>query len=88
MNLTDFINKSYVVAFVRLVNNGEIQECFFCCKELPETGKAQDIFNVLSSYLVTKCPCWEKYVGICIDDVPSMVGPIRGFTSLVAKRKS
>jgi hypothetical protein len=24
---------------------------FCCCKELPETNKGQDIFNILSSYL-------------------------------------
>jgi hypothetical protein len=51
---TDFTNKSYVVAFVRFVNDGEIQENFFCCKELPEMRKGQDIFNTLSSYLEIK----------------------------------
>jgi hypothetical protein len=51
---TDFTNRSYVVVFVRLANDGEIQENFFCCKELPQTSKGQDIFNVLFSYLETK----------------------------------
>jgi hypothetical protein len=32
---TDFTNKSYVVAFVRFVNDCEIKENFVCCKELP-----------------------------------------------------
>jgi hypothetical protein len=36
---TDFTNESYVVAFSRFVNYGEIQETFFCCKELPQTSK-------------------------------------------------
>jgi hypothetical protein len=44
---TDFTNKCYAVSFVRFVNYGKIEETFFCCKELPETGKGQDIFNVL-----------------------------------------
>jgi hypothetical protein len=44
---TDFTNKSYIVAFVRFANGGEIQENFFCCKEQPETSKGQDILNVL-----------------------------------------
>jgi hypothetical protein len=35
--------KSYVVAFVRFVNDSEIQETIFCCKELPEASKGQDI---------------------------------------------
>jgi hypothetical protein len=39
---TDSINKTHIVAFVRFVNGGEIQENFFCCKEQPETSKGQD----------------------------------------------
>jgi hypothetical protein len=44
---TDFTNTNYVVTFVRFVNDGEIQENFICWNKLPETSKAQDIFNVL-----------------------------------------
>jgi hypothetical protein len=51
---TDFTNKIYIAAFVRFVNGGKIQENFLCNKELPETSKGQDIFNVLYSYLKTK----------------------------------
>jgi hypothetical protein len=36
---TDFTNTSYVVAFVRFVNDGEIQENHYCCKELPQRNK-------------------------------------------------
>jgi hypothetical protein len=36
---TDSSNESYVVAVIRFVNDGEIQENFFCYKELPETSK-------------------------------------------------
>jgi hypothetical protein len=75
---TDFTNKSYVLAFLRFVNDGEIQENCFCCK-------GSDIFNVLSSYLETKGLSWENCVGICTDGAPSMVGFIRGFTSRVKK---
>jgi hypothetical protein len=76
-----------VVAFVRLVNNGEIQENFFRCKELPETCKGEDTFNVLSSYVKTKGLSWKNCVGICTDGAQSMVGSIRGFTSLVKEEK-
>jgi hypothetical protein len=50
---TDFTDKSYVVAFVRFVTNGEIQENFFFYKELPEASEEEDTFNASSSYLET-----------------------------------
>jgi hypothetical protein len=85
---TDFTNKYHAVTFVRFVNDGKIQENFFCCKELPETSKGQDIFNVLSSYLETKGLSCRNCVGICTDGAPSMVGFMRGFASLIKKIKS
>jgi hypothetical protein len=51
---TDFTNKSYVIVFVRLVNDGEIKENFFCYKDMPETSKEQYIFNLVASYPETK----------------------------------
>jgi hypothetical protein len=74
--------KVLLLAFLRFVNDGEIQENFFCYKELPETSKAQGIFN---SILETEGLLWENCVGICTDDAPSTVASIRGFTSLVKK---
>ncbi|XP_072909831.1 zinc finger BED domain-containing protein 5-like isoform X6 [Hemitrygon akajei] len=82
---TDFTNKCHVVAFVRFVNDGEIEENFFCCKELPEPSKGQDVFNVLSSYLETKGLSWRNCVGICTDGVLSVVGSMKSFVSLVKK---
>jgi hypothetical protein len=52
---------------------------------MPETSKGQDIFNILSSCLETKDLSWERCVGICTDDAPSVVGSISGFASLAKK---
>jgi hypothetical protein len=43
---TDSTKKKFVLAFVRFVNDGEIKEKFVCCKQLSETSKGQDKFNV------------------------------------------
>jgi hypothetical protein len=80
-----FSNKCHGVTFVRFVNHGEIQENFFCFKQLPETSKGQYICNVLTSYLGTKGLSWGKCVGICTDDTSSVVGSIRLFACLVKK---
>jgi hypothetical protein len=84
---SDVTNKSCVVAFVKFVKDGEIQGNFFCCKELSETSKGQEVFNVLSSYLETKGLSLENCAGICTDGAPSIVGSIRSFASLVKKKK-
>jgi hypothetical protein len=68
---------------VSFVNDGEIQENSFCCKELPQKNKQQDIFNVLSPYMETKGLSWENCVGNCSDGAPAMFGSIRGFASLI-----
>jgi hypothetical protein len=51
---TDFNNKSYVVVFVKFINDGEIQENVFCRKKLRETSTGRYIFSVFYSYLKTK----------------------------------
>lgn len=44
---TDLTNKCHVLAFVRFVNEGEIQKKnFLCCKELPETNKGIDAYYI------------------------------------------
>jgi hypothetical protein len=79
--------QSSVVAFITFVNDGEIHENFLCCKELPETSKGQDIFNVLSSYMETKGLSWKNCVGICTDGGISVVGSIISYASLAKKKK-
>lgn len=85
---TDLTNKCHAAAFVRFINEGKIQENFFCCKELPKTSKRTDMFNFLSSYLETRGLSWKNCVGICTDGASSMVGSIKCFVSLVKQENS
>ena len=84
---TDISGKAQLLAFIRFVDDGEIIEQFFCCKELPETTKGQDIFETLNSYLESWNLSWDTCVGVCTDGAPSMTGSLKGFISLV-KRKN
>jgi hypothetical protein len=58
----------------------------FFCKELPETAKGQDIFNILSSYLESCGLSRKKSVGICTDGAPSMMGSIKCSVTLVKEK--
>ena len=85
----DFINKCHATAFIRFVNDGEIQERFYCCHKLPKTNRGQDIFNVLFSYLEkNKHVSWRNYIGFCPDSAQSMVSSMRGFLSLNVEKEN
>jgi hypothetical protein len=83
---TDVTNVTQQLAFVRFENEGEIVENLFCCKELPETAKGQDIFNILSSYLESCGLSWNHCVGICTDGASSMTGWVKGFVTFVKEK--
>ena len=73
---TDITSKAQLLAMARFENKSRITENFFCCKELTETTKGQDIFKILSSYLETLGLSWSGCVGICTDGAPSMISSI------------
>jgi hypothetical protein len=55
---TNFTKKSYVAAFVRFLN-GEIQENFSRCKNLPEISERYKVYLMFfSSYLETEGLSW------------------------------
>jgi hypothetical protein len=49
-------DKWYVVSLVRFINGGEIQENFYCCKELPERSKQNPVLGELYRHLYSWCP--------------------------------
>ncbi|CAI9732723.1 Hypothetical predicted protein [Octopus vulgaris] len=67
---TDITGKSQLLVFVRFINDEAIVEDVLCCKELPETRKGQDVFDVLNSYLEYCGLNWKNCVGICTDGAP------------------
>ncbi len=80
---TDISGKAQLLAFVRFVNDEDITENFFCCKELTETTKGVDVFNTMTSYLESLNLSWHLCVGVCTDGAPSMTGCLKGFVALV-----
>lgn len=79
----DLTNKYHEV-FVRFVNEDEIHENVFCCKELLQTSKGIQIFNILSSYLETSgLSYWYLYWWHL-----SISGSIRGFVCLIKEKNA
>jgi len=83
---TDISNHAQLIAFIRVIDEDAIINQFLCCKELPTTTKGQDIFDTITACLEKYGLSWNLCVGICTDGAPSMVGSVKGFTSLVEKQ--
>ena len=54
---------------------------------MPGTTKGEDIFQILSNYLVKWDLSWKSCIGICTDGAPSLVGSLKGFITLVKGRQ-
>ncbi|XP_014782252.1 zinc finger BED domain-containing protein 5 [Octopus bimaculoides] len=83
---TDITGKAQLLVFVRFINDEAIVEDFLCCKELPETRKGQNVFDVLNSYLEYCRLNWKNCVGICTDGAPAMTGCLKGFVPIAQKQ--
>ena len=82
---TDITGKAQLLVFIPFINDESIVEDFLCCKELPETNKGQNIFDVINSYCELK---WKNCVGICTNGAPSMTGCLKGFVFIAQKQNS
>ena len=83
---TDITVKAHLLVFARFIDDKTIVEDFLCCKELPETTKGQDVFDVLNSYLEYCGLNWKNCVGICTDGASAMTGCLKDFVSIAQKQ--
>nr|CAH7739189.1 unnamed protein product [Callosobruchus chinensis] len=45
---------------------------FFFCNSIDESGKAQDLFQILDKFITENNLDWEKCIGVCTDGARSM----------------
>ena len=72
--------------FIRFIHNNKITEQFLCCLELLRT-RGEDAFQALNKFMEENSTSWQNCVGICTDGASSMLGSLKGFTTLARKRK-
>ena len=72
-----------LLAFIRFINENQITNQFFICKEFSVTTKCEDVFDILNDYLIN-----VSYHGnrVQTERAPSMVGCIKGLVSFIKKQ--
>ena len=80
---TDVAQMSQLMVYVRFVGSTSIEEEMLFCKPLEKTGKAEDVFEAVSSYFDYNSIKWENLVGVCTDGAPAMLGSQSGFVTRI-----
>lgn len=80
---TDISNLAILLVYVRYMHEGIFQEEFLCCKELPQSTTAGEIFRVLNEYITGHGLLWERCIGICTDGAAAMTGRHSGVVARV-----
>lgn len=80
---TDISGKAQLIAYIRYIRNGKINNQFLFCLELVQTTTGQDVFKLVDENIRSRNLKWKNCVSICTDGAPSMLGKIKGFAALV-----
>jgi len=70
---TDLTGKPQIVTFVKFIYDNELIKQFLFFKDLPETTRGQDIFNLVSNYFITANISWKFCLSVCTDGCSSMI---------------
>lgn len=82
---TDISNNCQLLIYMRFVDDGNIIEQFYSCKEMPSTTTGQNIYDVVTSTLENDGISWENCTSVCTDGAPAMTGRFKGFVSIIKR---
>ena len=80
---TDVSNKVFLLCFVRVESEEELQEKLLCSLNLPGRTTSFEIFKALDSYFLEHGIKWKKRIGICTDGAANITGHRAGVVAKV-----
>ena len=70
-----------LLVYVRFTENNIVKTELLMNKEVPDTTKGKDIFNIMDEFFKKNDLEWSKLLGCTIDGTPAMLGRKSGFQS-------
>lgn len=83
---TDNNNDAYLICYVRFMDSINIVEELLFCKSIINGAKAQDLFQILDSFIIQNNLDWAKCVGVCTDGARAMSGCYGGLQALIRRK--
>jgi zinc finger BED domain-containing protein 5/7/8/9 len=83
---TDISSKAQLIAFLRFIREGKIENQFFFCSELTKNTTGKDVFELVNQKVQSKGLQWDNCVSVCTDGAPAMQGRNKGFVAYVLNR--
>ncbi|XP_042559411.1 zinc finger BED domain-containing protein 5-like [Clupea harengus] len=80
---TDVSDEAQLLAFVRFVDQDEMQEEFLFCKQLPGRATSSEIFRAIDDFFHEHHIPWPKCVALCTDGARATCGLKSGLIALV-----
>jgi hypothetical protein len=84
--LTDSTEGAHLITCVTYVDENKIKENLLFCKEISQTSKVEELFNIIDSYMTTNRLDWSNCMGLCTDGARSMSGIHRGLQALIPQK--
>lgn len=82
---TDSNKDCLLITYVRFIDENEMKEELFFCKQIPGRATAEELFKIIDSYMKEADLKWENCVGICTDGAQAMAGKRGGLQALIKR---
>ena len=83
---TDNNKDAHLICYVRFIDGNNIKEDLLFCKNITAGAKAQDLFEILDTFISENNLNWHKCVGVCTDGARSMSGCYGGLQALIRSK--
>ncbi|KAL4083746.1 hypothetical protein QTP88_029062 [Uroleucon formosanum] len=80
---TDKHRQSYLLAYVRFIDDKDIREEILFCEPLTTNATGKCIFDIIDNFFKQHNMQWQKCVSLCTDGARAMAGQYNGLQGLV-----